>query len=124
MVTRHDSAPINGWSVGTLKEHIIKLMDERDRQYQNLFAAKTELGKMAEEATEKALEIAEKTMERELANMKADICRLGDDVETLDRNYASTEGRHTGIGAMVAYVIGSIGIILALLSLVLRAFGI
>jgi hypothetical protein len=79
---------------------------------------------MAEEATEKALEIAEKTMERELANMKADICRLGDDVETLDRNYASTEGRHTGIGVMVAYVIGSIGIILALLSLVLRAFGI
>ena len=61
---------LNGWTTSTLKEHLKTVLDEREKRYDDKFAAKTELGRMAEQATQRALDLAARDRESEFAHLE------------------------------------------------------
>jgi len=72
MASHKDTGSINGWTVNTLKEHmkvmvderdkgLIGLLEERDKRYEEKFAAKSELSTITDAAAARAVEALDRS---------------------------------------------------------------
>ena len=140
--------PLNGT---TSKEYIIDLisqcdrrhcvvMDEREKRYLDKFAAKEELALVVESASARAVGAAaagvaelrdrvneavpraEWALQHKVLNDKMD--ELKADIAVVRTGQSAVAGTRAGMGMIVAYIIGSLGFVAAILSIILRAFGI
>ena len=116
----------SGWTVDTLREHVLAMMDERDRRYAERFAAQEKAVNVALEQTKTRFEnvnewrgtvtdLLNNAMPRPEAENRSVVNneKIGQLSSRVDR----IEARSGGQSSMWTYVLGAIGVVLTLLSI-------
>jgi hypothetical protein len=139
---------VSGWSVDTLREHILALIDEHDTRYEQRFGALIESQRMAKEAVATALlaqerqvakaeEINDRRFETFTTARRAtdEMTRqmmprieaearghaLDEKIAEINARIDRTEGRSGGLSAGWGYLVGAIGAAAAVLSIIFFA---
>lgn len=122
-------------------DHLRELMDERDRRYQERFDASTRAVDAAFASAKEAVAKAELSAERRFESVNEFRAQLGDQASTFltRREYEAkhealeaqvnslikvierSKGRGAGIGAMYGWIIGAVGAIVGIMTVVIIA---
>jgi len=127
--------PVGGWTLESLRAHLVSLIDERNRQYEQRFLAQEQSVKLAMEAADRAVTKAEAAMEKrfdsinEFRGTLADQQRnlmprsevevivraITEKLDQISREMLTSRARGGGVHEGWGYAIGLLGVIAALL---------
>jgi hypothetical protein len=128
-MSKERECPPDDWTLGTLRRHVIDLMDERDRRYAERFEAQEKAVGAAISAADKAVTKAETSTEKRFDSTNEFRQTLTDqaatfvtkveyaanynimikDMDLIKSQLTSMQGRAGGLSAGWGYLIGAIG---------------
>lgn len=122
------------WTIETVREHVLSLLAERDRQYDQRFIAQEKAVQTAMNAAERAVSKAETAAEKRFDAVNEFRATLADQQRTLmpraeaelqfgritslEKELTTMRGHGSGIHSGWGYAIGLVGIILAVAALI------
>lgn len=135
--------PRDGWTFDTLYAHLVALIDERDRRYEQRFVSQLDAVRNAQDSAQRATTKAEEASERRFAGVnefrqtlsdqatrfitRAEVeiiaARMTDRILELDKKATRAEGRSGGLAAGWAAVLGAVALISALFTIYLALRG-
>lgn len=135
--------PRGGWTLDTLYAHLISVIDERDRRYEQRFTGQGDAARTAQDSAQRAMVKAEEASERRFAGVnefrhalsdqtatfitRAEVesatARLADRIAELDKKATRAEGRSGGITAGWTILLGAVALVSALVTIYLALKG-
>jgi chromosome segregation ATPase len=121
---------VSGWTVDTLREHILGVLHERDSRYEQRFEGQEKAIDKAEASVNERLkgmnefrgELADRTatfptrneVESDNATLHAEIERNRSDISDLSKRIERAEGKGLGLNAGWGYLIAALAVLVAL----------
>lgn len=113
-------ASVSGWTTDTLKEHVNKQFELRDRAILTALAANEKRLDAMNEFRQTLSDQAGLFMPRSEAEQR--IGQVVDRLVVVEHQLAESRGRSTGADATWAYIIGALGVLIALGAIAVGAF--
>lgn len=112
------------WTVKTVREHVLALLNERDRQYEQRFSGHERALSVALTAAEKRLdgmnEFRESLADQQRTLMPRSEAELHfGRITNLEKTVGQLSARGSGMSAGWGYAVGLVGVVLAVLAFVM-----